>query len=228
MVVGNHYNLTVYGPSPIKDNGININNSSQYIQFGAHYNSCLLNPEQCAVNGFTLQFVFEYHRLEENTYLLTSGGQQPDGVGVAVIYRYGKIQIILSTLSLSWYATIGTNVLPPNQYHTVMLSWQANIGLEIFINNVLVTANPNPVPHQPSIANTSVVYFGKQPGSYTKVDFVVQSITIWYAHLQILVDFGMCKPPVRPTGKLPLCSNIYTDICKMFLYLCFTSNWPSA
>lgn len=198
IVIGLQYNLTLYGQTNIKNHGVTINQATQYIQFGTHAHSCLLNPAQCSDNGLTFQFTFVYNKLEENTYLLTSGGELPDGVGIAIVYRFGQLQVVMSTLQYSWFTSISKNEIPKNTSTTIAISWQLNLGLEVFVNNIFVAGNAHPTPHQPAVSNTTVVYFGKQPTTSTKVEFILQTINIWYAHINVLVDRGYCKPPVRP------------------------------
>ena len=201
IVIGQYYNLTVIGPSAIKNSGLSFTGGVQYLQFGTHAHSCLLNPMACQVNGFTFQFTFEYTKIEENTYLLTSGGETPDGPGMAIVYRFGQLQIVMSTLKLSWYTSVSKNEIPKNTPTTMTISWNVNIGLEVFVNNVFVTANTLPVPHNPTPTNVSIVYFGKQTSISTKVEFVLQTVTIWHAHIDLLVTLGYCPSPVRPTGR---------------------------
>ena len=200
VIIGNHYNLTVHGGPDVSNGGIQINSTTQYIQFGQHENNCLIKPDSC-LHGLTISFTIKFDRFEENTYFFTSGGQLPDGVGLAVIYRFGKIQFILTTVTQSWFINCGKNQVRPNQFHTIMVSWQMNIGLEVFVNNVLIEATKVPLPHQSVLVNATTVYIGKQPSTSVKVDFTLQLVTIWYVHIDILVEQGKCEPPVRPTSK---------------------------
>ncbi|XP_060579493.1 uncharacterized protein LOC132736386 isoform X3 [Ruditapes philippinarum] len=202
VIIGNHYNLTVHGGPDVSSGGILINSSTQYIEFGSHENNCLIKPDSC-LHGLTISFTIKFHKFEENTYFFTSGGQLPDGVGLAVIYRFGKIQFILTTVTQSWFINCGKNHVRPNQFHTIMVSWQVNIGLEVFVNNILIEATKVPLPHQSALVNATTVYIGKQPSTTIKVDFVLQIVTIWYVHVDILVEQGKCEPPVRPTTAPP-------------------------
>lgn len=200
IIIGNHYNLTVHGSPVVSGVGIQINSSMQYIEFGSHNENCLIKPETCSY-GLTIRFTIMFRKYAENTYFFTSGGQLPDGVGLAVVYRFGKIHFILTTTTQSWFINCKKNEIPPNKYHTIMLSWQLATGLEVFVNNILVEASKVPDPHQSALMNATTVYFGKQPTTSVKVDFILQTITIWYVHVDILVEQGKCEPPVRPTSN---------------------------
>ena len=199
IVIGNTYNLTVHGSTSVKESGLDIHHSTDYIDLGPDLD-CLLNPTICQ-HGLTVQFTIKLNKLVENTYLITSGGQLPDGTGLAVVFRYGKLQFVLSTKTMSWFATCGKDKVKPNAYHTITVSWHMTTGIEVIIDNILVDANKVPVNHATPVSTTTNVYFGKQPASTVSVDYILQSITVWYVNIEILIDRGICKPPAKPTGK---------------------------
>lgn len=203
-IIGNSYNLTVHGTPVVVNGGIQINSTTNYIEFGKHPdNHCLTNPSAC-LNGLTIQLQIQFNKFQENTYFLTSGGQLPDGIGLAVIYRFGRIQFVLSTVTQSWFISCKKNVFKPDNYHNVMISWTLTTGLEVFVNNVLIDTTKVPAPHQSVLVNATTIYIGKQPTTTIKVDFLIQTITIWYVHIDILVENGICTPPQRPTSKSTL------------------------
>ena len=203
IIVGLKYNLTVYGTPITVDGGLDLQNSTQYIDLGGI--KCLLNPITCS-QGLTIQFAINIKFIQENTFLLTSGGQLPNGVGIAVLYRYGQYQFVVSTATQSWYATCGKDVLTLNKSHTIMLSWYHTIGLEIIIDNKQVQIVTNPTIHETSTVITTTVYVGKQPSTTIKYEYIIQTVTIWYARVDVLVVAGLCPKPDRP-GKLTLLFN---------------------
>ncbi|KAL4231419.1 hypothetical protein ACF0H5_008996 [Mactra antiquata] len=199
IIIGNTYNLTIHGTPIVINGGLQINTTTNYIEFGKHPdNVCLTNPASCTT-GLTIQFNVQFNKFSENTYFLTSGGQLPDGVGLAVIYRFGRVQFVLTTVTNSWFISVHKNTFTSNVYNNVMVSWNITSGLELFVNNVLVIGNKIPTPHQSFLNNVTTVYIGKQPTTNIKVDFVIQTIIIWHAHIDILVEKGICQPPQRPT-----------------------------
>lgn len=199
-IIGIEYNLTVHGTPVVVEGGLLINSSTQYIEFGKPQQNCLTSPESC-IHGLTIQFTLQINKFEENTYFFTSGGQLPDGVGIAVIYRFGRIQFILTTNTSSWFISVTKNHFKPNQYYNITISWNLTIGLEVFVNNILIDSNKVPDNHQTALLNATTIYIGKQPDTSVKVEFVLNVVTIWYVHIDILVEQGKCEPPVRPTGK---------------------------
>ena len=189
-------NTTIYGQTTIKEGGMVFQNSSQFIDFGNKI-ECLTNPEKCH-NGLTIQFTIQFKRLDENTYLLTSGGETPNGVGFAVVHRYGRLQFILSTVTHSWFASCGRDKLLPGGYHIVMVSWHQTTGLFVYVDNYLVDSSKVPTPHETAITTVKTVYFGKPHftiSTSVRIDYLVQMLHIWYARLEILVQKGICRPP---------------------------------
>lgn len=171
-------------------------NSSQFIDFGSQI-ECLTSPEKCH-KGLTIQFTIQFKKLEENTYLLTSGGETPNGVGIAVVYRYGRLQFVLSTSTHSWFASCGRDKLLPNGYHIIMISWHQTSGLYIYIDNYLIDSSKVPTPHETTISSVTTVYFGRPHftiSATVKIEYLVQTVHIWYAWLEILVQKGICPPP---------------------------------
>ncbi|KAH3707246.1 hypothetical protein DPMN_066645 [Dreissena polymorpha] len=163
--------------------------------------SCLLNPAACTTLGLTLQITMQFHKIEENTYILTSGGQTPDGVGIAILYRYGKFQFVLTTFNMSWFASVGREALPADWLCNFLLSRSLDTGIEIFVNNVLFGYSRTPAPHRPtSPAYAHTIFIGKQPSTSTgvSVDFTLKEFTFWNARIEVLVDKGIFRPPVRP------------------------------
>ena len=197
-VVGNKYSVTVHGTTGIKDGGISIQNSSQYIDFGKEI-TCLTNPDTCH-QGFTVQFTIKFGTLKENTYLLTSGGESTNGIGLAIVYRYGRFQFILSTTTVSWFTSCSRDKFLSNAYHNVMVSWHGTKGLDVFVDNRFIDSSKVTTKHEASFTTVSNVYFGKPhftTSTVVKVDYLIQSIHIWYARLEILIQKGICKPPVE-------------------------------
>ena len=210
-VVGNKYSLTVHGSKVTVDGGLAIQNSSQYIDFGKEI-TCLTNPEVCH-QGLTVQFTIKFGILKENTYLLTSGGESTSGIGIAILYRYGRFQFILSTTTHSWFTSCGREIFLSNTYHTIMMSWHGTTGLNVYVDNHFIDSSKVSTKHETTFSTVSTVYFGKphySTSSVVKVDYLIKSIHIWYARLDILIIQGICKPPVQ--GKyisiIVLCQHI--------------------
>lgn len=140
----------------------------------------------------------QFKKLEENTYLLTSGGETPNGVGLAVVYRYGRLQFILTTVTNSWFASCGRDKLLSNGYHLIMISWHQTTGLKVYIDNYLIDSSKVPVLHETAVVSVGSSYFGKPHftiSTSVKIEYLVQSIHIWYVRLEILIEKGICKPP---------------------------------
>ena len=198
VIVGQVFNLTVHGtPITTTEGGLVFKNTTQYIDIGAV--KCLLNPHLC-VQGVTIQFTLTLKVIQENTYILTSGGELPNGVGIAVIYRYGNYQFVVSTMTQSWYAICGKEILTPNKVHVVMLSWTTTIGLEIIVDNIQVAMVTHPVTHEVSTATSTIVHIAKQPITTVTYEYIIHTVSIWYAHVNILVAANLCPKPERP-GK---------------------------
>ena len=54
--------------------------------------SCLLNLDQC-LNGVNFRLNLKVPEYVENTYYIGGGGENPAASGIALMYKFGKIQV---------------------------------------------------------------------------------------------------------------------------------------
>ncbi|KAK3600843.1 hypothetical protein CHS0354_014207 [Potamilus streckersoni] len=204
-IIGSLYNLTIGGTVSLLDGGLYFNSTSQFIDFGSTGVQCLLNPHSC-LNGVTINFSLKFHLLQENTYLFSSGAENHDGIGIAVLYRYGQLHFLLSTSNQTWFTSCPRNIVISDGFHTYMMTWYAATGLFVYIDNQEMCHTTTPVEHYNYTITSTHVYFGKPATpsitTTTILSYIVQTVTIWYMRLEILIQKGICKPPITGTTTI--------------------------
>lgn len=197
IITGDKLSLHVFGGATVDQTkfALHITQSIQYIDFGTHTDLCLGNLDKCTT-GITFEVVLEFHSLQENTVIMSSGGEKADGTGLALIYRFGQIQCVVTTSTLSWFATIPRGKLTLNSFNTITISWAVHHGLILYVDKQIVDFTTTPMTH-PVLTNTAQhLYFGRPPTSTpsltsTQVNFYLKTINCWQVWIDIIIDIDI-------------------------------------
>ncbi|KAL3863376.1 hypothetical protein ACJMK2_005133 [Sinanodonta woodiana] len=204
-IIGSQYNLSIHGTVSILDGGLHFNSTTQFIDFGTTDIHCLVSPQSC-FNGITINFSLRFDLLLENTYLFSSGAENHDGIGIAVLYRFGQLHFVLTTSTQTWFTSCPRNIVISNAFHTYMITWYEKTGLFVYIDNQEMCNTATLVNHYNYTITSTHVYFGKPATSSvtttTILSYTVQTFTIWYMRLDILIEKGICKPPIKGTTTI--------------------------
>lgn len=168
----------------------------QFLQFHTEHRSCLNDITLCQ-GGLTVSFKIKLISLEENTYVLSSGGENPTSSGLAVLYRFGRLQFVFSLNDRVWFSHAPRPAL--NLWTTIDFTWHQKTGLEVFFNNILVGQTTTWIKYEHSHTTlvqkhyyfaSSVTDSGLQPG------FVgyLASFSAWFTTRLVLVQQGILEP----------------------------------
>lgn len=204
LVTSDNITLQVYGGATVDPHvgGLHITQTTHYIDFGGHTNMCLGNLERCQ-SGITFEVEVEFKHLYENTILLSSGGERPDGTGIALIYRFGQIQCVVSTTTVSWYASVPRDKLTLSSFNSIVVSWSADKGLILYVDKQIVDFSTTQISHEVATNTNQHLYIGQPPSvtTSTQVDFYLKSIKCWQVWIDIIIDIDIIIgfPPSKVT-----------------------------
>ncbi|XP_013398006.1 mucin-17 [Lingula anatina] len=153
--------------------------------------TCLGDVENCT-EGLTISFQIKCEQLAENTYILSSGGELPDSYGVAVVYRFGRMQFMLTTSDSSWFgsAPLSTQC----QWSRYDLTWKNDTGLAVYQNEILVAEQKQPTPRGQGSYEREPISIGcsSNPKNTTKPKSVwMKNLNFWLTTRTILVREGI-------------------------------------
>lgn len=191
--------------------GIELTSSNQFIDFGIHQNLCVGNLSLC-YHGITIQMTVMFMKLEENTVILTSGGDKTDGTGIALVYRYGRVQCVVSNTTVSWYATISRETLSLFHMHTILISWSNVHGLKIIVDNHVIQHTTSFVAHHEIKNKPEHMCIGSSISSSTQIDYFVKTVTIWHVWIGIIIDVGEIAPPIDGKSTYYLYIILFMDL----------------
>lgn len=207
-IIGSKFNLTVQGGAQMNaSHGIELTSTNQFIDFGIHQNLCVGNLSLC-YHGITIQMTVMFMKLEENTVILTSGGDKTDGTGIALVYRYGRVQCVVSNSTVSWYATISRETLSLFHIHTILISWSNVHGLKIIVDNHVIQHTTSFVAHHEIKNKPEHMCIGSSISSSTQIDYFVKTVTIWHVWIGIIIDVGEIAPPIDGKSTYYLYMNL--------------------
>ncbi|XP_064599655.1 uncharacterized protein LOC135466195 isoform X2 [Liolophura sinensis] len=168
----------------------------QFLKFHTEHRSCLNDITLCQ-EGLTVSFKMKLASLDENTYILSSGGENPTSTGLAILYRFGRLQFVFSQNERVWFCHAPRPTL--NVWTTIDFTWQQQTGLEVFVNNVLVDQTKTSIKYEHSHSTFVQKHFyfaysttpsGLQQG------FVgyLASFSSWFTSRPVLVQQGILQP----------------------------------
>lgn len=176
---------------------LQISNSKQYLDLGIHKNLCFGNIGLC-FQGLTIQIIVKFNQLDEGTVVLSSGGSNLLGTGMAIIYQFGRLQFAVSNSNYSWFTSVGRDKIPLNIYLKLIFSWSPKEGIQVVIDNHVVAASTTSILH-PTVSTTNEhLYVGNLPSSTTSsVNLCIQSVIIYHAWIGDCVAGGIIPPPSK-------------------------------
>ncbi|ESO81961.1 hypothetical protein LOTGIDRAFT_170497 [Lottia gigantea] len=193
--------INLKGVSKSDKDGVYLQSSKQYLEISELSNTCTGNLEFCS-NGISFEFEMKFFELKENTVIMSTGGENPNNPGVAVIYRFGQIQIVVNTKEKSWYSTIPRELITLSELHKFLISWSPKGSLEVYLNEKYVTSTTHFVKRTTiTAAYTGTLYIGHSFSTNTDLQSInceVKSFHIWHITIEILIQIGICHCQ-RPT-----------------------------
>lgn len=98
--------------------------------------------------GFTFSLNVNFKQLQNDTTIVTSGGNLPNGKGISLVYSGGKLHYVVSTSTQKWSLLV-QHVLTLNTWHNLELTWNTVNGIEIYDNKKIVGSVIKPInrPH---------------------------------------------------------------------------------
>lgn len=143
-----------------------------------------------------MSFILCISHYREDTYLFTSGGDNTESNGVVIVYKYGKIQVSVSTTSCRW-----TAVIPPleaNTWYKFEISWSTAGGLEVYVNEALYASALTCIVRQdPVTVTTSEVTIGTIITTTTvtkEVNITVEELTTLNFNRTTLITMNVVRP----------------------------------
>ncbi|XP_060084593.1 uncharacterized protein LOC132563855 [Ylistrum balloti] len=216
LITSDNITLQVHGGATVdkKEEALHITQTTHYIDFGIHNNMCLGNLDRCQ-SGITFEVVVSFKLLQENTIIMSSGGERTDGTGVALVYRFGQIQCIVSTSTVSWYASVPRGKLTISSFNSIVVSWALDKGLILYVDKKIVDFSTTQISHQLAINTNQHLYVGQPPtvNTVTQVDFYLKSIKCWHVWIDIIIDIDIIIgfPPSKVTTTLKPVSTTTTS-----------------
>ena len=160
--------------------------------------SCLTKISTCTF-GVTFKFKVKLTELKENTYIFSSGAENKDTDGVALVYQFGKMHWTVAVGTKVWYAT--TERLVVNKYTSFKLSWHMETGVSVYQENRLIVRVRRFVTRTVTTAVTKSALFIGQMSTvsirYEGAVMKVAEIGVDYASQDVLTASGLVT-----TGEL--------------------------
>lgn len=109
---------------------LELNGVNQFLNFGSP-DSCLSKPEKCQL-GIVFFTSIKFLSLKENSYLLTSCGDDSSSWGYAIYYKKQQLVFTVSTRTKLW--TVSTSGITVNKIFDLEFSWSLQSGAKISVN----------------------------------------------------------------------------------------------
>lgn len=156
---------------------------------------CLFNFFSCAEQGLTARFSFKFEKFVENTYYLASGAESVEGQGLAMLFRFGQMHVILATETEYWFVSIEQSFIQFDEFTWFDYSFTKQDGLSVYVNNVLVgrmvQANQRVISATGDISKE--IYIGKASVSSTvetQTEVTVSEVQTYNVSREVLVKQG--------------------------------------
>ena len=72
---------------------LQLDGISNFLTFETDATNCLGNPQACDETGMTFRINLKLQAMEEDTYIMSSGGELTDVAGMSMFYKFGKYQV---------------------------------------------------------------------------------------------------------------------------------------
>lgn len=192
------FNCTVHGGYQLIQG---VSSQAVQLQLGAFIelytqtDSCILNLDLCAVNGFNLRTRVRFSYLQEGMYVISSGAESPGGTGVTVFYQYGHFHVVFASSTQLWYTSFTGVTL--DQWTLFDFSWSETLGLLVYVDDVLVAWQQHSVTRITAGAvDLDILYMGKSVTWETSVNITleVEEFVTYTATREILIGKGILIP----------------------------------
>ena len=114
-----------------------VNGIDQWVNLGNQRHNCRGDLTKCS-NGFVMAMWIQMHSNDGDKYCLSNGGQTQGSIGVAILLREKKFQIIFRTVTQTWNVIYDKAVSLHTWYHMV-LTWNIDSGGKVYINGIVVS-----------------------------------------------------------------------------------------
>ena len=170
------------------NNALQLDGDGQYLDIGAHGDSCLGNLKECK-HGLTGSMWANFKDFEDNMYFYSNGQ------GARIFYRGGKLHYVMEMGGKRWQVTLPN--LSTNRWYFLEHTWHPTKGLSVYLDNQLVatTKTSSSISSTPS-TGLRHVYIGRaNTGDVTGGDFnyanmLIDNVDSWYSHRDYLTAFG--------------------------------------
>lgn len=189
-------------------NAVSLNGRGQYVDMGAHFDSCFGNLDYC-VHGLTMSFWLNPRQLEDgHTFLSTPT--------YSIFYEDGQLHSVFQGQKSSW--TTSTSRLRPDEWQRITTAWHPKKGLTMYINDEVVDQDRQGTEGAPRKKPVSEhVYLGRSLDSDTNTaNLMADDLKVWYDDLDQLRSTGQYE------GKHKLCKHSANIV--FFLFTSF-STW---
>jgi len=170
-------------PTPV----ISITGPNSYIQMNTRDPSCITNIDLCTT-GFTFALDVSFANLSDYTFILSSGGQLSNHIGISFYYNNNTLTYIVSSSTLTWKLVVHyTPVL--QQWQHFEITWNKHVGIELILNGQHMGSNGQPTPSMNS--RTTFLCVGCSHGKNSvDLNFMVSGIRHWASDRTHLVNAG--------------------------------------
>lgn len=154
------FNLTIHKSPQLKtENEIvfcGLNGIDQYLELPDQSNTCLGNPLLCDY-GMSVKFNMKIKSVKENMYIFTTGGDRPDGYGVAMYYKRSQLYLTISTTTMEWTVKTNINI---NVIINIEFSWSIQTGLALFFDGKMVAETKTYISREVTTSVYNVAFIG--------------------------------------------------------------------
>ncbi|BFZ21895.1 hypothetical protein BsWGS_24934 [Bradybaena similaris] len=171
-------------------NAVSLNGRGQYVDMGAHFDSCFGNLDYC-VHGLTMSFWLNPRQLVDgHTFLSTPT--------YSIFYEDGQLHSVFQGQKSSW--TTSTSRLRPDEWQRITTAWHPKKGLTMYINDEVVDQDRQGTEGAPRKKPVSEhVYLGRSLDSDTNTaNLMADDLKVWYDDLDQLRSTGQYEVQVVP------------------------------
>lgn len=190
MLITESVNITVVGGPTLIDGPsgkvIQLDGSSQYLDLGTQSETCLGNPLMCDF-GMTVQFNLKLITVVENMYIFTTGGDRPDGYGVAMYYKRSQLYLTVSTTTMEWTVKASVNL---NVFFNIEYSWSIQTGLSLYFDGNLVAETKTYISREVTVSQYTVGYIGVSIEINIFANIVIDGWTVTEATKETISQVG--------------------------------------
>nr|KAG5710229.1 hypothetical protein BaRGS_006748 [Batillaria attramentaria] len=166
-----------------------LNGRGQYVDLGAHGDSCLGNLDLCD-HGFTMSVWIKPMQLRDNIHFISAPSY-------ALFYEDGQLKAEFNTPTRSW--SVSTRNFRTDEWQRVTLAWHSKKGLTLYINDELMDTEAGVERLQSDQPISDKVYIGRtQADTRLTANMQADEVQVWYDYLDQLRATGQYQVEVSP------------------------------